>query len=58
MQLTDKNKVATPVDWKKGESCMVLPSVKDEEFSTLYPNGVEVIQVPSGKKYLRKTQCP
>lgn len=77
MQLTDKNKVATPENWKvifydfrfsiknvnlmhfqKGDSCMVLPTVKDEEIPTLYPNGVEVINVPSGKKYLRMTQCP
>ncbi|XP_037050285.1 peroxiredoxin-6 [Bradysia coprophila] len=58
MQLTDTNKVATPENWKKGDSCMVLPTVKDEDIPSLYPNGVEVIEVPSGKKYLRKTQCP
>lgn len=58
MQLTDRNKVATPVDWKQGEWCMVLPTVKDEETSALYPKGVEVTQMPSGKKYIRKTPCP
>lgn len=55
MQLTEKNKVATPADWKKGENCMVLPTIKDEDIPKLFPKGVEVIEVPSGKKYIRKT---
>lgn len=58
LQLTDRNKVATPVDWKKGEWCMVLPTVKDEEIPALYPKGVDVTEMPSGKKYIRKTPCP
>jgi peroxiredoxin 6 len=58
MQLTDKNKVATPVDWKNGEWCMVLPTVKDEDIPALYPQGVEKIEMPSGKGYIRKTPCP
>lgn len=58
MQLTDKNKVATPVDWKQNDHVMVLPTVKDEELSTLYPQGVEIEVMPSGKKYIRKTTCP
>jgi len=58
MQLTDRNKVATPVDWKQGDWCMVLPNVKDEELGALYPKGVDVTQMPSGKKYIRKTPCP
>jgi peroxiredoxin 6 len=58
MQLTDRNKVATPVDWKQGDWCMVLPTVKDEEIQSLYPKGVEVTEMPSGKKYIRKTPCP
>jgi peroxiredoxin 6 len=58
MQLTDKNKVATPVDWKNGEWCMVLPTVKDEDIPALYPQGVEKIEMPSGKSYIRKTPCP
>lgn len=55
MQVTDKNKVATPVDWKLGDRCMVLPTVKDENLPKLFPKGVEVTEVPSGKKYIRKT---
>lgn len=58
MALTDKYKVATPVDWKQGDDCMVLPTVKNEELSTLYPAGVHAIEVPSGKNYIRSTPCP
>lgn len=58
LQLTDRNKVATPVDWKKGEWCMVLPTVEDKDIPALYPKGVEVTEMPSGKKYIRKTPCP
>jgi len=58
LQLTSENKVATPVDWKQGEDCMVIPSVKDEELKTLFPKGVTTIPVPSGKPYLRATPNP
>jgi len=58
MQLTDRNKVATPVDWKQNDFVMVLPTVKDEEIPALYPQGVEVVAMPSGKNYIRKTGCP
>lgn len=55
MQLTDKKKVATPADWTQGQECMVQPSVKEEELAALFPNGVTNIELPSGKRYLRKT---
>lgn len=58
MKLTDNHKVATPVDWKAGGKCMVLPTVKNEDLENLYPSGVETINVPSGKIYLRRTPCP
>lgn len=58
MQLTDKNKVATPVDWKQNDHVMVLPTVTDDELKVLYPQGVVVTEMPSGKKYIRKTPCP
>lgn len=58
LQLTDRNKVATPVDWKQGGYCMVLPTVKDEDVPALYPKGVEAQEMPSGRKYIRKTPCP
>ena len=30
LQLTAKHQVATPVDWKHGERCVVTPAVKTE----------------------------
>ena len=49
LQLTATKKVATPVDWKQGGSCMVVPSVKQEDVAGLFPKGVTVHDVPSGK---------
>merc|ERR1712039_111168 len=51
-------KVATPVDWKAGGSCMVVPGVKQEDAAGLFPKGVKVHEVPSGKVYLRTTPQP
>ncbi len=53
LQLTAKYKVATPADWKKGEDCIVSPSVSDSEAQTLFPKGVRPV-----KPYLRYTPQP
>lgn len=54
LQLTDKHKVATPVDWIKGQDCVILPSITDqEEIKKLFPKGYK--QVTS---YLRLTPDP
>merc|ERR1712029_1321476 len=58
LQLTATRKVATPVDWKQGGSCMVVPGVKQADVNKLFPKGVTVHQVPSGKVYLRTTPQP
>lgn len=58
LQLTAYHKVATPANWKQGDACMVVPSVKPEEHATLFPKGVDVKAVPSGKQYLRFTPQP
>jgi thioredoxin-dependent peroxiredoxin len=39
LQLTDGYKVATPANWKHGEDVIIVPSVKDEEARTLFPQG-------------------
>lgn len=39
LQLTDRNKVATPADWKHGEDVIILPSLGDSEAKTLFPEG-------------------
>lgn len=53
MQLTDKHQVATPVNWKKGEDVIIVPTVSDEEAEKIYPNGWETV-----KPYLRKVKQP
>jgi len=58
LQLTATRKVATPVDWKQGGSVMVVPGVKQEQTGELFPKGVTVHSVPSGKVYLRTTPQP
>merc|ERR1711936_1244093 len=58
LQLTATRKVATPVDWKQGGSCMVVPSVQQGDAPALFPKGVKVHDVPSGKIYLRTTPQP
>ena len=37
LKLTAEKKVATPVNWKDGDKCMVIPSVKPDEAKTLFP---------------------
>jgi len=38
-QLTAKNQVATPVNWKQGEPVVILPSISDEAAKEKYPDG-------------------
>jgi len=54
LQLCDKHKVATPVDWQKGDDVMVQPTVSDEDCKTLFPS-ITLVALPSGKNYIRKT---
>ncbi|XP_050399278.2 peroxiredoxin-6 [Patella vulgata] len=58
LQLTATHKVATPVDWRPGQECMVVPSVSKEDAAKLFPKGVKTVEVPSGKSYLRFTPAP
>ncbi|CAL7951627.1 unnamed protein product [Xylocopa violacea] len=57
LQLTEKYKVATPVDWKKGDQVMIQPTVSDEEAKKLY-NDIKTVTLPSGKTYLRIVPQP
>lgn len=56
LQLTAQKKVATPANWKMGDSAMVVPSLSEEEAKAEFPGGFEVHEVPSGKQYLRTTK--
>ncbi|MBV8063535.1 MAG: peroxiredoxin [Nevskia sp.] len=53
LQLTDKYKVATPVNWKQGEDVIIVPSVKDEDAQKLFPQGWKAL-----KPYLRVVKQP
>jgi thioredoxin-dependent peroxiredoxin len=39
LQLTAKNKVATPANWKPGEDVVIAGSVSDQEAEKVYPQG-------------------
>jgi alkyl hydroperoxide reductase subunit AhpC len=53
LQLTARHKLATPADWKKGDEVIIVPSVKDEEAKTLFPEGWR-----AEKPYLRYVKAP
>jgi len=52
LQIGDRNKVTTPVNWVRGDDVIVHPSVKGEQAKALFPNLREV------KPYLRFTALP
>jgi alkyl hydroperoxide reductase subunit AhpC len=39
LQLTARYKVATPVNWRAGEDCIIVPAVGDDEAATMFPDG-------------------
>jgi thioredoxin-dependent peroxiredoxin len=53
LQLTAKHRVATPVNWKQGESVIIAGSVSDDEAKTIYPDGWE-----SPRPYIRIVPQP
>ncbi len=54
LQLADGYKVATPVNWRDGDDCIILPSLQDKaEIERLFPKGYTQI-----KPYLRITPQP
>ncbi len=53
LQLTDKFKVSTPVNWKHGEDVIILPSVSNEQAKELFHAGWK-----EHKPYLRTTKQP
>ena len=53
LQLTAYHKVATPVNWKHGDDCVVVPSVTNEEIPELFPKGYTEL-----RPYLRLTPQP
>jgi len=53
LQLTAKYKVATPVNWKDGQECIIVPAVSDDDAKKLFPKGYRAV-----KPYLRYTPQP
>jgi len=54
LQLTDDYSVATPVNWKDGGDCVIVPSIQDpEEIKVKFPKGYTAL-----KPYLRMTPQP
>jgi alkyl hydroperoxide reductase subunit AhpC len=53
LQLTASYQVATPVNWKAGEDCIIVPAVPDADVPKKFPKGSRTI-----KPYLRYTPQP
>ena len=53
LQLTDKYKVATPVNWKQGDDVIIVPAVSNDDARKLFPAGWKEL-----KPYLRLVPQP
>jgi thioredoxin-dependent peroxiredoxin len=53
LQLTSQYSVATPVNWKPGEDCIIVPAVTDEQAKEKFPGGWKAL-----KPYLRIVPQP
>lgn len=50
LQLADREKIATPADWRPGEKVIIPPSINNEEAAKIFPQGWDEI-----RPYLRVT---
>eukprot|EP01128_Nolandella_sp_AFSM9_P000930 TRINITY_DN11057_c0_g1_i1.p1 TRINITY_DN11057_c0_g1~~TRINITY_DN11057_c0_g1_i1.p1 ORF type:complete len:270 (-),score=70.11 TRINITY_DN11057_c0_g1_i1:107-916(-) len=53
LQLTAHYQVATPVNWRDGDDCVIVPSITNEQAKTKFPKGFTEI-----RPYLRMTPQP
>jgi alkyl hydroperoxide reductase subunit AhpC len=53
LQLTDKHKVATPVNWKQGDDVIIVPSLSNDDARKLFPEGWKEL-----RPYLRVVKQP
>lgn len=53
MQLTDEHSLATPVNWRPGDDCVILPSIDSKDIADKFPQGVTELT-----PYLRLTPYP
>ena len=54
LQLTDREKVSTPVNWKPGEPVIIASSLSDEDAKARFPQGWKTLLRP----YLRIVELP
>jgi alkyl hydroperoxide reductase subunit AhpC len=53
LQLTAKHSVATPVNWRSGDDCIIVPSLSDADAKGKFPGGWKTV-----KPYLRLVAQP
>ncbi len=53
LQLTDKHKVATPVNWQHGDDVIIVPALSDDDAKKRFPDGWKTL-----KPYLRVVPQP
>ena len=53
LQLTDRFKVATPVNWTQGQDVIIVPAVADQEAKGLFPKSWKALE-----PYLRLVSQP
>ncbi|AKV01644.1 Alkyl hydroperoxide reductase subunit C-like protein [Labilithrix luteola] len=53
LQLTANHSVATPVNWKDGDDCIIVPALSDADAEKKFPKGFKKL-----KPYLRITPQP
>jgi len=53
LQLTENQKVATPVNWRPGDDVIILPSLADADAERRFPNGWK-----AARPYLRVVRQP
>ena len=53
LQLGDAKKIATPADWRPGDTVLIPPSISNDDAKDLFPQGWEEV-----RPYLRLTKVP
>jgi alkyl hydroperoxide reductase subunit AhpC len=53
LQLTAKHQVATPVNWRSGDDCIIVPALSNEQAKEKFPQGWKEL-----KPYLRLVSQP
>lgn len=53
LQLTDRHRVATPVNWRNGDDVIIVPSLSNDEAGKLFPGGWQ-----EQRSYLRMVKQP